>query len=346
MINKEITKYPDGGWCQQDYVNGKLHGLWSVYFPDGSKNWEREYINDRQEGYQRDWDKNGNLIEEQWYHLNELHGIWKKWDKDGVETIIGEFFYGYPKEQFDKINNKEFLDCIKPYFLYDEISAEDQINNFLTSVVKPSLTILQSKQLNIDLRKPQSFWAHVNVLGEGESWPYYQGNPLSPILQFCCADIPIDCYLKDKFSYITLFAVPDNVCLELGSDIVIRTYKKQESIKIIDPPLVEKVMEPALVEFSESINWYPDEDDFPPTILSYIEDNYKTHFCLEQDKKLNSRFGGWPGWLQSGRLADKDSFAFQIDSLDFECWDCGDCTIHYFFMDEKDGSFSWEQEMC
>jgi hypothetical protein len=55
--------------------------------------------------------------------------------------------------------------------------------------------------------------------------------------------------------------------------------------------------------------------------------------------------GGWPGWLQNGRLSGFGKFAFQVDSLDVESWDCGDCTIHYFFLnDAKD--FSWYQEMC
>ena len=189
MNEKKIIKYSDGGWCQQDYVNGKLHGLWTVYFPDGSKKWEREYINGRQEGYQREWDINGNLVEEQWYHLNELHGVWKKWDNNGIESIVGEFYYGYPKEYFENIHNKDFINYIKPFFYLDEISSKEQINKFLESVAKPGLRILQSKQFSMDLSKPQSLWAYVNVLGEGEDWPYYEGKPLSPLFQLCCEDI-------------------------------------------------------------------------------------------------------------------------------------------------------------
>jgi hypothetical protein len=38
-------------------------------------------------------------------------------------------------------------------------------------------------------------------------------------------------------------------------------------------------------------------------------------------------------------------FALQLDSLDFEGWSCGDCTIHYFFESIDGGGFEWMMEM-
>ena len=43
--------------------------------------------------------------------------------------------------------------------------------------------------------------------------------------------------------------------------------------------------------------------------------------ALDKDEKLNSGLGGWPGWLQSGRLSAFGQFAFQVDSLDVDNWD-------------------------
>lgn len=93
---------------------------------------------------------------------------------------------------------------------------------------------------------------------------------------------------------------------------------------------------------------YPDENDLPPGLKVFLEDSGDPEQVLTQEdsEKPNSRLGGWPGWLQSGRLSSFGKFAFQVDSLDVEDWDCGDCTIHYFFLNGSEGAFSWCQEMC
>ena len=78
----------------------------------------------------------------------------------------------------------------------------------------------------------------------------------------------------------------------------------------------------------------------------FLEDSGQNESVMHQDEKLYSRLGGWPGWLQSGRLSGWEEFAFQVDSLDVENWDCGDCTIHYFFLNGAADGFSWCQEMC
>lgn len=61
---------------------------------------------------------------------------------------------------------------------------------------------------------------------------------------------------------------------------------------------------------------------------------------------LRSRLGGWPGWLQSTRIADFDTIAFQVDSLDVAGWSCGDSTMHYFFRSGETGELSWHQDTC
>jgi antitoxin component YwqK of YwqJK toxin-antitoxin module len=68
MAEIRTIRYADGRWCEQQYVDGKLHGTWTVFFADGAKEWERQHARDRKEGYFRRWDKAGRLIEEQWYH--------------------------------------------------------------------------------------------------------------------------------------------------------------------------------------------------------------------------------------------------------------------------------------
>lgn len=90
---------------------------------------------------------------------------------------------------------------------------------------------------------------------------------------------------------------------------------------------------------------YPDENDLPPGMREFLKRSGDFGQILDQEEKLTSRLGGWPGWVQVGRLSGFGRFAFQVDSLDLEDWDCGDCTIHYFFREDA-GGFSWCQEMC
>lgn len=108
MADIRTIRYDDGRWCELQYVDGKLHGNWTVFYANGQIEWERQHAKDRKEGYFRRWDATGRLVEEQWYHLNELHGLWKEWDEQSQEEIIGDFLFGYPRAQFEGTVNPDF----------------------------------------------------------------------------------------------------------------------------------------------------------------------------------------------------------------------------------------------
>ena len=198
-----------------------------------------------------------------------------------------------------------------------------------------------------DLTQPGSFWNHVNVMGVDEVWPKNQGEPLLPILQINCADVPLADNPLSDFSLVTLFAAAGDVLGALGEDIVVRAYGRDEPLVPIEPPC-DSLSTPSRLSLSGDLISYPDENDLPPGLKMFLEDSGDPEQVLTQEdsEKLNSRLGGWPGWLQSGRLSEFSKFAFQVDSLDVDNWDCGDCTIHYFFLNGPKGAFSWCQEMC
>jgi antitoxin component YwqK of YwqJK toxin-antitoxin module len=67
------------------YKDGKKDGLWTEWYENGQKEWERTYINGRIEGLYSIWYNNGQKecsgnIKDQRYN-----GIWTFWDKDGVK---------------------------------------------------------------------------------------------------------------------------------------------------------------------------------------------------------------------------------------------------------------------
>lgn len=146
---------------------------------------------------------------------------------------------------------------------------------------------------------------------------------------------------------MTLFAAAGGVLGNLGEDIVVRAYGRQEELVEIEPPC-DPLEAPSTLLLADDLISYPDENDLPSGLKVFLEDSSDPEQVLTQEdsEKLNSRLGGWPGWLQSGRLSGFGKFAFQVDSLDVENWDCGDCTIHYFFRDDTPTGFAWCQERC
>jgi len=345
MPEIRTIRYDDGRWCEQEYVDGKLHGRWTVFYANGQKEWERQHVQDRHEGYFRKWDQNGRLVEEMWYHLGVLHGNWKQCNEAGKEEVVGDFHYGYSRAAFERTVNPDFNILLKPYYGLEPADFADQVKTLLPALRKPTLRMKKRKRARPDLSQAGSFWSHVNVLGVHEEWPTFQGEPLYPILQINCADVTLADNPLAGFSVVTLFSVAGDILHNLGEDIVVRAYRREDKIVLTEPPC-EPLEVPRPLAMGKPILSYPDENDMPPGFRVYLEESGDQEQVLHRDEKLNSRLGGWPGWLQDGRVSEYDKFAFQVDSLDVEGWDCGDCTIHYFFLDRQAHGFSWCQEMC
>jgi hypothetical protein len=347
MPEIRTIRYDDGRWCEQQYVDGKLEWTWTVFFANGKKEWKRQHAMGRKEGYFRRWDKAERLIEEQWYHLDELHGLWKRWDEAGREKVVGDFHFGYPRQAFHRTRNTDFNRLLKPHYGLEPADFAGRISKLLPTMRRTTTRMKKITQRSLDLRQRGSFWNHVNVLGVGEEWPCFRGDPLFPMLQINCADVTLKDNPLAEFSFVTLFAAAGGVLGNLGEDIAVRGYHRDEPLLQIEPPC-DPLDTPNKLSMSDDLISYPDENDLPPGLKVFLEDSGDPEQVLTQEdsEKLNSRLGGWPGWLQSGRLSGFGTFAFQVDSLDVENWDCGDCTIHYFFLNGSERTFSWCQEMC
>ncbi len=337
---KRTIRYEDGGWAEQSYVDGKLHGCWTVFRPDGRKRWERQYVRGLQEGYQHSWDEAGRLVEAQRYHLDVLHGRWSRWDESGAEELVGEFHFGYRGDSLERAVNPDFNASIRPHYHLEPDAFAGKLDEVLRS--------LERKTLLMEAVEPTdapggSFFRHVNVLGANEAWPRHRGEPLWPILQIDCADIDAAASPLAGLSFVTVFAAAGDVVEALGSDIIVRAYAPTDPIVAARPPKAGPP--PRGIRFTTAA-CYPDKNDLPPGLVALLERSELADEILHAEAKLRSRVGGWPGWLQSSRISDFDRFAFQIDSLDIDGWDCGDSTIHYFFRDAATGALSWHQEMC
>ncbi|HEX5244758.1 MAG TPA: hypothetical protein VFW23_15955 [Tepidisphaeraceae bacterium] len=345
MTETRTIHYDDGRRCEQQYEDGELHGLWTVFYPTGQKEWERQHSRGRKEGYYRKWDPSGCLVEEQWYHLDELHGIWREWNESNDEEIVGDFYLGCPRQAFAETINPDFNTLIKPIYGLEPEEFASRINALVPRMRRESRRLKKLASGPLDLAQRSSFWNHVNLIGAGETWPHFNGVPLFPILQINCAEIELAENPLAGYSFVTLFANSNGSIADFGEDIVIRAYRPQDKIVSVEPPC-DPLDAPCKLLAADAVDSFPDENDLPPGLKVFLRESNEKHAILHQDEKLSSRLGGWPGWLQSGRISSFGKFAFQVDSLDVENWDCGDSTIHYFFLDDDASGFSWEQEMC
>jgi antitoxin component YwqK of YwqJK toxin-antitoxin module len=66
-----------------EHKNGKRHGPYKKWFPDGTISYESYYDNGLQQGTAKSWWKNGRLRSEANYDKGIVNGIQKQWYKSG-----------------------------------------------------------------------------------------------------------------------------------------------------------------------------------------------------------------------------------------------------------------------
>ena len=82
-----ITFFPDGRprW-KGNKKEGLSHGPYIMWYPNGKKKMEGSYKNGQKEGLSTIWHINGEKWKEQKHKLGKPVGIWKTWNDQGVLT--------------------------------------------------------------------------------------------------------------------------------------------------------------------------------------------------------------------------------------------------------------------
>ncbi|SHL15596.1 toxin-antitoxin system YwqK family antitoxin [Flavobacterium chilense] len=102
---KEIGKAREGEWkyyhkaskvvmTLENYKNGKLEGLRTVYYPNAKIAEEINYVNGSKEGVYKKYGQNGTILEQTTYKNNEYNGDAVFYDADGVVASKGKFVNG------------------------------------------------------------------------------------------------------------------------------------------------------------------------------------------------------------------------------------------------------------
>lgn len=102
---KEIGKAREGEWkyyhkaskvlmTLENYKNGKLDGLRTVYYPNAKIAEEINYVNGAKDGIYKKFGQNGIILEESTYKNNEYNGDAVFYDADGAVASKGKFVNG------------------------------------------------------------------------------------------------------------------------------------------------------------------------------------------------------------------------------------------------------------
>lgn len=78
-------------WCVQD---GRHHGPWTIWYPNGSRMREGFLHRGRMQGRFASWHKNGQLGEESFYRAGARVGIWRAWRTDGTPIHVTPYRSG------------------------------------------------------------------------------------------------------------------------------------------------------------------------------------------------------------------------------------------------------------
>ncbi|MDA6070564.1 hypothetical protein NJT12_13130 [Flavobacterium sp. AC] len=102
---KEIGKAREGEWkyyhkaskvlmTLENYKNGTLQGVKTVYYPNAKIAEEMNYVNGLKDGIYKKYGQNGTLLEQTTYKNNEYNGDAVFYDADGVVASKGKFVNG------------------------------------------------------------------------------------------------------------------------------------------------------------------------------------------------------------------------------------------------------------
>lgn len=77
------------------YLNGKEHGLWKQFYPDGKLAEKRTFVNGSKEGTFMGWWENGKKKFETTFSNSEYNGAYQEWNREGQLVLSLNYKKGY-----------------------------------------------------------------------------------------------------------------------------------------------------------------------------------------------------------------------------------------------------------
>ena len=330
------TRYGDGAWAEIQYLGEEMDGLWTVYYPNGKKNWEREYANGMQHGYERHWSRTGRLIEEKFFCEDKLHGPWRTWLANG--NLKSELFFKMGREVKRKVQSVSGPPTPGP-------ANKKEVRAIMQSMVRITNIIIPGKSRTEN--KPIRSWLGKVTHGEpGESVPTWKGRPLDPLCQIARQNLLHQPDVSKDLQLITVFISTDPIPLPgpNGDGWLLRAYPRETKLVQLTS-IPHSPFLPIPITFRRA-------SDFPPTdaisapvaraLVRIFGEKYHDHF----PSHFGAKVGGWPTprqWFDpftdDGKLW---TWAFQIDHLSLKGLDLADAGIMLFQRKTKGKIDDWQ----
>tara|TARA_B100001094_G_scaffold117190_1_gene113041 strand:+ start:8221 stop:8928 length:708 start_codon:yes stop_codon:yes gene_type:complete len=230
------------------------------------------------------------------------------------------------------------------------------LKNIKKSVQRDTI-LMQEGRCNTDLGLFASYFGQVRVSQVTEAWPYYEGQPMLPLLQINLETFPTKPKGFEDIAFLCVFTRRDQYPVDTTNKKhwEIRTYKTLDNLV----PLTQ----PTKPHHLQSFTLHPElKTDFPcweegrvdeSALEERVEDPddifelYQEHFPTLEGIKL----GGWPYLVQAEISWDSDSidngdidFLIQIDSTEKGRWCWGYQGIAYLGRCIKTGEWflTWQ----
>jgi len=165
-----------------------------------------------------------------------------------------------------------------------------------------------------------SYFGRVDLAAPGDSWPYWEGTPLKPLLQLRLpAELPYRPQALNDVGVLVLFCHPDvlpgdepnNTCWCL------RAYPPGAKLTSLREP--------------------GEKSDYVPLTLPFLTEDYPAHQDVKEElpeefsPKPGLKLGGWPClvhseifWAPFNKHPAKPQYVFQVDSIPEIGWWWGD----------------------
>src|SRR5579871_5413313 len=126
-----------------------------------------------------------------------------------------------------------------------------------------------------------SWFGKVSVAQEEEQWPFFEDKPMIPLCQINCNELPLRPESLIDVGFLMLFMGADKLPTDYanGEGWLLRTYKADQRLKLLEPPASLKSFVKAF-----PIQWEFLEHDFPcwedavnsiadPELLDFYDEN-------------------------------------------------------------------------
>ncbi len=180
-----------------------------------------------------------------------------------------------------------------------------------------------------------SWFGRVRVSRPNESHPMHGGEPMLPLCQINCAELPYHPPSLADIRLLTVFIAPDELPMDTanGDGWLLRAYTEQDELIPIVTPEIASPIKAFPIRYELGAADYPCQEDAPVQVPDEYDDSYDDLFPNYERSKV----GGYPTliqgelyWSPYNRHPANPEYIFQINSEEKADWWWGDNGIGYF----------------